>query len=157
MNQDNQDQTAILACMVDFQKAFNRINHNLIVTKLSDMGVPGWLLRIVIAFLKNRKMLVRYKGKLSSIKSLPGGGPQGTLLGLLIFLILINDVGFEDQQNNLGEKITSKRHIKRANHIHMKYVDDLSIAEAINLPERLEINSDRQQPDTYHSWTGHTL
>ena len=88
MNQDSQDQTAILACLVDFQKAFNRINHNLIVTKLSDMGVPGWLLRIVIAFLKNRKMLVRYKGKLSSIKSLPGGGPQGTLLGLLIFLIL---------------------------------------------------------------------
>ena len=46
------------------QKAFNRIIHNLILTKLLDMGVPGWLLRIVVvAFLKDRKMLVRYKGK----------------------------------------------------------------------------------------------
>ena len=79
-----------------FQKAFNRINHNLIITKLSDMGVPGWLLRIVVAFLKDRKMLVRYKGKQSNIKSLPAGGPQGTLLGLLLFIILINDAGFVD-------------------------------------------------------------
>ena len=42
--QDTYDQTAILACMVDFQKAFNRQNHNVLMTKLSDMGVPGWLL-----------------------------------------------------------------------------------------------------------------
>ena len=79
--QDSFDQTAILACMVDFKKAFNRQNHHILITKLSDMGVPGWLLHIVIAFLTNRQMLVRYKGKRSSIKSLPGGGPQGTLLG----------------------------------------------------------------------------
>ena len=56
----NQDSTA---CMVDFSKAFNRQNHNILVTKLSDMGCPGWLLKIVIAFLTDRKMLVRYKGK----------------------------------------------------------------------------------------------
>jgi hypothetical protein len=49
--QDSYDQTAILACMVDFQKAFNRQNHNVLMTKLSDMGVPGWLLKIVMAFL----------------------------------------------------------------------------------------------------------
>ena len=72
--QDSSDQTAILACMVDFSKAFNRQNHNLLVTKLSDMGVPGWLLKLVIAFLSDRRMLVKYKGKESSVKALPGGG-----------------------------------------------------------------------------------
>ena len=107
LNQDSEAQTAILACMVDFSKAFNRINHNLLVTKLSDMGCPGWLLRIVIAFLSNRRMIVRYKGKQSSIKSLPGGGPQGTLLGLFLFLVLINDAGFSGQLNNAGEKSQS--------------------------------------------------
>ena len=71
--QGNTDQTDILAVMVDFSKAFNRQNHNLLITKLSDMGVPAWLLRIVIAFLTDRKMLVQYKGKLSGIKSLTGG------------------------------------------------------------------------------------
>ena len=52
-NQEATEPTAILACMVDFSKAFNRQNHNLLVTKLSDMGCPSWLLRIVMAFLTN--------------------------------------------------------------------------------------------------------
>ena len=138
--------------MVDFSKAFNRQNHNLLITKLSDMGVPPWLLRIVIAFLSDRKMLVKYKGKQSGIKSLPGGGPQGTLLGLL-FLVLINDVGFEGQLNNAGNLATSKRNMKTANEIHLKYVDDLTLAEAINLPEKLIAvpESERPLPDMYHA------
>ena len=80
--------------MVDFSKAFDKQDHTILITKLSDMNAPGWLLRIVISFLTNRKMVVRYKGAMSGLKELPGGGPQGTLLGLLLFLVLINDVGF---------------------------------------------------------------
>ena len=93
-NQDNQEPTAILACLVDFSKAFNRQDHSIIITKLSDMGVQPWLLKLVISFLSNRKMVVRYKGEVSSIKELPGGGPQGALLGLLLFLLLVNDILF---------------------------------------------------------------
>ena len=157
--QDSTDQTAILACMVDFSKAFNRQNHNLLVTKLSDMGVPGWLLKIVIAFLSDRRMQVRYKGKVSGVKSLPGGGPQGTLLGLLLFIVLINDVGFEGQKNNAGEMVTCKRNMKTANQIHLKYVDDLTLAEAIDLPKNLVslAEDERPQPDMYHARTGHVL
>ena len=86
--QESSDQTAVMAWMVDVSKSFNRQNHNLLILKLSDMGVPGCLLKVVIAFLKDRQMLVNYKGKQSSIKSLPGGGPQGTLLALLLFIVL---------------------------------------------------------------------
>ena len=143
--------------MIDFSKAFNRQNHNLLITKLSDMGVPGWLLRIVIAFLKDRKMQVNYKGKLSGIKSLPGGGPQGTILALLLFLVLINDLGFEGQLNNAGELSTSKRNMKMLNEIHLKYVDDLTLAEAVNLPEKLIKIPNRPRPDNFHDRTGHSL
>ena len=158
-NQDKSAPTAILACMIDFSKAFNRQNHNLLITKLSDMGVPTWLLKIVMAFLTERKMLVRYKGAKSSLKNLPGGGPQGTLLGLLLFIVLINDAGFGGQQNNVGEQLTSKDNLKLANQIHLKYVDDLTIAESINLKEKLVSVplSDRQLPDSYHARTGHAL
>ena len=102
-NQDNREPTAILACLIDFSKAFNRQNHNLLITKLSDLGVPSWLLKIVISFLQNRSMIIRYNGTSSCPVSLPGGGPQGTLLGLLLFLLLIDDVGFEDQSNDVGD------------------------------------------------------
>ena len=73
---DDNNQIAVLACFVDFQKAFNRQDHNLLIEKLSDLDVPGWLLRIVVAFLSNRSMVVNYKGCQSSVKPLPGGGPR---------------------------------------------------------------------------------
>ena len=59
LNLDSYDQKAVVACFVDFQKAFDRQNHNLLIQKLSDLGVPGWLLSIVISFLSGRRMIVR--------------------------------------------------------------------------------------------------
>ena len=128
----------MLACLVDFSKAFNRQDHNILITKLSDLGVPGWLLKLVIAFLQNRAMRVKYKGKYSSLFSLPGGGPQGTLLGLFLFLVLIDDAGFSDQKNNAGDLIT-RRKIREMNAIHLKYVDDLSLAESIDMTSLVQV------------------
>ena len=79
--QDYNLPVAVLICAVNFSKAFNCQSHNILVTKLSDMGVPGWLLNVVMGFLTDRVMVVRYKGEITESKSLPGGGPQGTLLG----------------------------------------------------------------------------
>ena len=107
------------------------------------MGVPTWLLKIVISFLTGRKMLVRYNGKISSVKDLPGGGPQGTLLGLLLFLVLINDVGFSNQVNNAGEMIRNPKKLN-TNAIHLKFVDDLTIAEAVRM-KNLQLLSPNKQ------------
>ena len=57
-NQDIKNIHAVLAVAVDFTKAFNRQNHNILVELLSDLGVPGWLLQIVIGFLENRDIEV---------------------------------------------------------------------------------------------------
>ena len=157
-NQDSPEPTAILACLVDFSKAFNRQDHSILITKLSDLGVPSWLLKIVISFLSNRKMVVRYKGETSSLKKLPGGGPQGALLGLLLFLVLVNDIGFNDQTNENGELITCKRRVKSFNELHLKYVDDLALLESIPLGTQLsKLPFDAPQPLTYHERTGHQL
>ena len=144
---------------LDFVKTFNRQDHSILVTKLSDMGVPSWLLKIVISFLTDRTMIVRYKGKNSSRKKLPGGGPQGALLGLLLFLVLVNDVGFENQTNQTGEIITCKKRVKEFNELHLKYVDDLTLAESISMKSQLcEFSvKERPQPDTYHERMGHVL
>ena len=49
-------------------------------------------------------MILKYKKETADVRDLPGGGPQGTLLGLFLFLVLINDLGFEDQENNLADQ-----------------------------------------------------
>ena len=77
----------MLAVAIDFSKAFNRQNHSILIELLSDLGVPGWLLQIVIGFLEDRTMEVHFKGEKSEKKKLPGGGPQGTILGMFLFLI----------------------------------------------------------------------
>ena len=107
------------------------------------MGVPGWLLNIVMGFLSNRVMLVRYKGETTGSKPLPGGGPQGTLLGLLLFLIMINDCGFENTEERIGDTITGRKKKFNSTTLHTKYVDDLTILEALNLKEVLVPNQDR--------------
>ena len=159
-NQDLTVQPAVLAVMIDFSKAFNGINHNIVISILSEMGVPGWLLKIVIGFLTDREMILRYKGSSSSRKSLPGGGPQGTLLGLFLFLILINAAGIEHLQKHLGDHITTKLSQRKPLHnTHLKYVDDMTMAEAINLKMSLMPNPDVLQPRplAYLNRTQHIL
>ena len=153
---------SVLAVFIDFSKVFNKINHNLIIKILSDMGVPGWLLKIVMGFLTDRELILRYKGGCSSRKALPGGSPQGTRLGLLLFLILINAVGYQDQDlvKNMGERITQNlRKRKPLPNTHMKYVDDLSLVQSLNLREALIPNPapNPPRPLAYHDRTNHIL
>ena len=76
-NQDLKMPHTVLAAFIDFSKAFNHINHNLIITILSEMGVPGWLLKIVMGFLTERELIVRYKGGCSSKNPCQGGLHRG--------------------------------------------------------------------------------
>ena len=101
-NQDLKITHATLAVFVDFSKAFNRIDHTIVVTLLCELGVPGWLLNIIIGFLKNRKLVVAYRGEKSDTLLLPNGGPQGTIFGLFLFLILMNEAGISHIRQDTG-------------------------------------------------------
>ena len=85
--------TAVVCALVDFSKAFNRIDHNIIVTILSDLNIPTCALRLIVSYLTNRKMCVRYKGTTSDEQTIPGGGPQGGLLTVLLFNLQVNLAG----------------------------------------------------------------
>ena len=98
-----------------------------------------------------------FNGKSSLQKALPGGGPQGTIIALFLFLILINELGLKEQSNNVGETITKVKRPKTQEAIHLKYVDDFSLAESINLKTQLMMNSSSQKPESYHNRTGHML
>ena len=122
--------------------------------------MPGWLLKAAIGFLEERELILKYKGYCSTRKALPGGSPQGTRLGLFLFSILINAAGYKHLEKNTGLHITQNLHKRKPiKNIHLKYIDDLSLAEALNLKESLLENPDINppRPFTFHDRTNQIL
>ena len=102
--------------------------------------------------------MVNYKGVKSGSKDMPGGSPQGTILGMFLFLVQINNAGFEEENREIGWRITkaiNKR--KEITTKHWKYVDDLTIGEAIDLKKVLKTDHTLTKPLEYHSRTEHVL
>ena len=73
-NLDIRKRQGITLTAIDYSKAFNRQNHNNFLTLLHKMNVPGWLLNILMGFLKNRTMIMTFNGGISDPKNMPGGG-----------------------------------------------------------------------------------
>ena len=113
----------VMAAFIDMSKAFNRVDHNLLIEDLYNMKCPSWLLRIMYSFLSNRVLIFNYKGSQSSPKNLPGGAPQGTLLGVICFIVKFNGALLRPP---VIRPVTSQSDYCKA-----KYMDDISVA--INL------------------------
>ncbi|XP_048590485.1 uncharacterized protein LOC116620085 [Nematostella vectensis] len=76
----------------DFRKAFDLIDHHILLDKLRSLYVETALLRLVAAFLQGRSQSVCLDGKTSSSQLLNGGIPQGTRLGPIFFCVMVNDL-----------------------------------------------------------------
>ena len=109
---DNGGQTDVI--YIDLSKAFDTIDHNILLKKLSFVGLSPGMVAFFRSYLSYRMLNVRYNSNLSLPYLQSSGVPQGSNLGPLMFIVFINDLSTAIQCD------------------HQLYMDDLKIYKSIN-------------------------
>ena len=158
--------SAVLATLIDFSKGFNRMSPVILVTLLADLNIPTCALRLIISYLSHRSMVTTYNGAVSSSQHLCGGGPQGSLLIVILFCIQVNLAGNPCPRLDENPALPAGVHGPVREPVHLDppkpchqventdkkiYIDDLSELEVLDLKKVLvKMNQDFIGPLSFH-------
>ena len=122
---------SVRVLFIDYAKAFDHADHSIILTKMATMGIPDFIINWMFSFLANRRQRVKIGNCMSQWITLNGGMPQGTWMGMYIFLLLINDLTSTEAQLD-------------------KYVDDVTATETL---EKDDVSNMQRVLDDIHNWS----
>ena len=77
---------------LDFAKAFDTVNNEILLQKLNHYGIRGNTLQLIRSYLTDREQCVQVSNTITDMDKIRHGVPQGSLLGPLFFLLYINDI-----------------------------------------------------------------
>ena len=120
-----------IGVFVDFQKAFDTVNHKILLRKLEHYGIRGIANDWFSSYLTNRQQYVTIEGIKSDTKPIVHGVPQGSVLGPLLFLVYINDL-------NKCIRFSITRHF--ADDTNLLYIVDYSKLRNRNPTRKLNID-----------------
>ena len=115
-NNSRHEINAVLCSFVDWRQAYSRQCHLLGIQSFQKNGVRPSLIPLLSSYFQDREMKVKWRGKLSKSRKLPGGGAMGATLG---------NLEFSSQTNHNADVVPQED--------RFKWVDDLTALEKINL------------------------
>jgi len=132
----------VVAVFFDISKAFDCINHELLLFKLEKMGIRGKALNLIKSYLSNRQQFVKIMDEFSDIAAILFGVPQGSCLGPLLFVMLLYDLKFVDTNSTI-----------------IKYADDIVMLLTCDRVEEIPeaIKKDIDEIKKYYSNNGMKL
>nr|XP_042909490.1 uncharacterized protein LOC107438316 [Parasteatoda tepidariorum] len=139
--------TALL--MLDVAKAFDRVWHKALITKLIKQKVPNAFINIIDSYLKNRTFQIKLNDKLSDKRPINAGVPQGSILGPLLYLIYTSDFPISNDHNYMvafyaDDTAIAIRSIN-PNHAAQKLNENMPDIEEWCSKNKIAINTDKSK------------
>lgn len=119
---------------LDLSKAFDTIDHEILISKLSHYGIRGTSLSWFKSYIHNRKQFTLFNGESSDLLDIKCGVPQGSILGPLLFILYVNDICNVPTASSL-----------------VLFADDTNIFFSGDNPKSLE-NSIINELDKFYDW-----
>lgn len=113
----------------DFSKAFDTVSHRIVSDKLKALSINPYVINWIISFLENRKQRVTIDGVVTEFVDINRGVPQGSVLGPVLFSIMVNDIRAVNADRNLM----------------IKFADDITLSVPVNVndsdPSQTEVEN----------------